>query len=211
MGDFNSGIEDPPSMMMLNRNPDSKAHPHRFKEVHREKLISEQLTTADAEIDANLRIKHYPTIITHHFVYSIDLLFFTADNMALKGVGTPMPEDIESDIKWTEKCTKRIEEWEESGKQTNKNGQMHLADFNDLWALPNHRVPSDHLPVCGLFEMKSLCQAQLGGNEECRCCREQVKKKKMSKKERKEMKRKNKQNKQKTQDMDWKVHEMTSF
>jgi len=216
MGDFNSGVEDPPSMMLLNRNPDSKEHPFRFDEAYHQKMSSGEVGM-EQEFDPNSRIKQYPSIITNNFVYSIDLLFYTTNNMTLHGVRNTIPEDIESDIKWKEKCTQRIEQWMESGKQTNKNGQMQLADFSNLWALPNDQVPSDHLPIFGVFEMKNLCRANNGsGNSEdgvCRCCVEVVKKKKLSKKERKEMKRKKKMKNQNADmaDSGWKFHEMTSF
>merc|ERR1719356_1403183 len=213
MGDFNSGVEDPPSMMLLNPNPDSKDHPYRFEEAHHEKMVSDEVAvkvSMEQEVDPNLRIKLYPSIITNDFVYSIDLLFYTANNMALHGVGNTMDEDIESDLKWTEKCTKRIEQWVESGKQTNKNGQMHLADFTNLWALPNDQVPSDHLSICALFEMKNLCRGK-AEEEECRCCLEVVQKKKMSKKEKKAMKAMKRNKKSKAQDTAWKFHEMMSF
>ena len=205
MGDFNCGAHDPPSMMLMNRNPDFQAHPHRFQEAYQEKLVSEQLVM-EQEFDPNLKAKHYPTIIGTEFVYSCDLLFYTANNMVLHGVGNTMDEDIESDLKWKEKCTERIEQWMESGKQTNKMGQMHYADFTNLWAMPNDQVPSDHLPICGMFQMENMCHVNNQQNEECRCCQERVKKKNMSKKEKREIRKK-----KKNQNLDWKVHEMTSF
>merc|ERR1719356_19643 len=204
MGDFNCGVHDPPSMMLMNRNPDFQDHPYRFAEAYHEKLVSDQLES-EQEFDPNLKIKHYPSIIGTNFVYSCDLLFYTANNTALHGVANTMDEDIESDLKWKEKCTERIEQWEKRGKQTNRRGQMHLADFTKLWAMPNNQAPSDHLPISAVFEMKNLCEGK-AENEECRCCLEMVQKKKMSKKERREMRRK-----KKNADIGWKVHEMTSF
>merc|ERR1719333_321445 len=118
-----------------------------------------------------------------------------------------MEEDIESDIKWKEKGTERIEQWMESGKQTNKRGDVQLADFSNLWALPNHQVPSDHLPISALFEFNSLCDDNNRLNEQCRCCLELKTKSKMSKKEKREQRRK----KKKQNGNEWKFCEMTSF
>ena len=138
----------------------------------------------------------------------MDLLFYTADTLTLRGVGNVMEEDIESAIKWKEKCAERIDQWLERGKKTNKSGQFHLADYSDIWHCPNHEMPSDHLPICGVFEFTNLCEANNGKNERCRCCLEPAVKKKMNKKEKREQR---KRKKKKRQEIEWLFHEIQSF
>merc|ERR1719334_237914 len=213
MGDFNSGVENAPSLMLLNANDDEKKHPFHFQEAYLDKMVQEQYqnefkSSESLEMDeVNLRIKHHPSYILNDRAYSIDLMFYTADNVKLHGVGNAMDEKLETQIKWKEKCTGRITEWMESGKRTNKDEQWHLADYSGIWALPNHEVPSDHLPISALFEFPNLCDGHNRLNEQCRCCLELKVKKKMSKKEKREQRKKKKNN----QKGGWKFHEMASF
>merc|ERR1719300_1505731 len=133
MGDFNSGVENAPSLMLLNANDDEKKHPFHFQEAYLDKMVQEQYqnefkSSESLEMDeVNLRIKHHPSYILNDRAYSIDLMFYTADNVTLHGVGNAMDEKLETQIKWKEKCTERIKEWMESGKTTNKDEQWHLA------------------------------------------------------------------------------------
>merc|ERR1712113_308443 len=116
-------------------------------------------------------------------------MFYTASNIKLYGVRNVIDEDIESELKWTEKCGLRIDEWLANDKKTNKLEQYNLADFTDIWALPNFKVPSDHTPIGALFEFDYICSTHNGHNRQnmqCRCCLEPVVKKKLSKKERRE-------------------------
>jgi len=213
MGDFNSGVEDPPSLMLLNANDDEKKHHHQFQEAYLDKMVQEKYhhefkSSESLKVDdANLRLKHYPSYIINDRAYSIDLMFYTADNLKLHGLGNTMDEELETKIKWKEKCTERINQWMENGKRTNKDEQWDLADYSGIWALPNHEVPSDHLPISALFEFPNLCDGHNRLNEQCRCCLELKVKKKMSKKEKREQRKKKKNN----QKGGWKFHEMASF
>merc|ERR1712079_593238 len=173
-----------------------------------EQYQNEFKSSESLEVDeVNLRIKHYPSYILNDRAYSIDLMFYTADNVKLHGVSNTMDEELETQIKWKEKCTERINEWMENGKKTNKHQQWHLADYTNLWALPNHEVPSDHLPISALFEFTSLCDDNNRLKEQCRCCLELKVKPKMSKKDKREQRRK----KKKQNGNEWKFCEMTSF
>merc|ERR1719499_2369414 len=122
MGDFNSGFQEAPSLMLFNENDDEKKHCHQFQEVYLEKMVQEEYhrefkSSESLKVDdPNLRIKHYPSFVITEDAYSIDLMFYTADNLKLRGVSNTMDEDIESELKWKEKCTERINEWMESGK-----------------------------------------------------------------------------------------------
>jgi len=211
MGDFNSGIENAPSLMLLNTNDDERKHHHHFQEAYLDKMVQEKYQnefkcSESLKVDdANLKLKHFPSYITNDRVYCIDLMFYTADNVILHGVGNTMDEELETELKWKEKCTERIDEWMESGKRTNKNEQWQLADYSGIWALPNHEVPSDHLPISALFEFTNLCDANNRENEQCRCCLELKVKQKMSKKEKRAQRRK------KRNQNEWKFCEMTSF
>jgi len=205
VGDFNSSVDCPGSRMLLNTNDDFKKHQYRFEEAYRQKMLSETLDV----LDPNIRTKHFPTYIVQSTL-CIDLLFYTADTLTLRGVGNVMDEDTESAIKWKEKCAQRIDQWLERGKRTDKNEESELADFSDIWPCPNHQMPSDHLPICGVFEFENLCHVNNGNNEQCRCCVEPVVKKKLSKKERKEQRKRNKKQKGGVK-TGWQFHEIRSF
>jgi len=215
MGDFNSGAHDAPSLMLLNANDDEKKHQYHFEEAYLDKMVEEQYqnefkSSEPLEVDdANLRLKHYPSFIVGDVAFSIDLLFYTADNVKLHGVSNTMDEELETKIKWKEKCTERINQWMENGKRSIKDEHCDLADYSGIWALPNHEVPSDHLPISALFEFTNLCDVQNRENEQCRCCLELKVKQKMSKKEKRAQKKKKKN--QKNGGEGWKFHDMTSF
>merc|ERR1719216_828474 len=189
MGDFNSGAHDAPSLMLLNANDDEKKHQYHFEEAYLDKMVEEQYQnkfkcTESLKVDdANLKLKHFPSFIVGDVAFSIDLLFYTADNVKLHGVSNTMDEELETKIKWKDKCTERINRWMENGKRSIKDEQCDLADYSGIWALPNHEVPSDHLPISALFEFTNLCDGQNRGSEQCRCCLELKVKQKMSKKE----------------------------
>jgi len=212
VGDFNSGVSCPGSRMLQNENESESKHQYHFKEAYLEKMRSghynESHPAVDLE-DPNLRIKHFPTYCIIDRVYCIDLLFYTADSMKLVGVSKTMDDDIESDLKWREKCDERIDEWLKGEKRTNKKGQYQLADFNDLWAAPNQHMPSDHMPICGVFEMKNLCEDNNRLNAQCRCCLEQEVKKR---KDRQSKGKKSKKNKARNGGQrPWTFHEICSF
>jgi len=212
VGDFNSGVSCPGSKMLQNENEKFAKHQYHFKEAYLEKMRSGDYNLDHPSVDLvdpNLRIKHFPTYCIIDRVYCIDLLFYTVDTMKLVGVSKTMDDDMESKIKWKEKCAERIEEWMQSGKQTNKQGQLHLADFNDIWAAPNQDMPSDHMPICGVFQFENLCEANNRLNEQCRCCLEVVKKKK---KKKDKNGRKSKKNQAKNgRESAWTFHEICSF
>lgn len=96
MGDFNSGFQEAPSLLLLNENDDEKKHYHQFQEVYLDKMVQEEYhrefkSSESLKVDdPNLRIKHYPSFIVTDAAYSIDLMFYTADNMKLHGVSNTM-------------------------------------------------------------------------------------------------------------------------
>merc|ERR1719319_2046787 len=81
--------------------------------------------------------------------------------MSLKAVSDTMDAKVREDMKWDERATRRIGEWLGKDKGTNKHGQFHLADFAGVLNLPNTQIPSDHMPIAALFELKPLCCADM--------------------------------------------------
>jgi len=191
LGDFNCSIKDEGSRMLLNANGDSKKHRYRFQEAIQQQMLSANYHCDhdDEDLHYNLRIKHFPSYITNGRAYSIDLLFYTVNSLRLKGVGNQLDDHLESEVKWKEQCTQRIDQWLENGRNTNQHGVDYCADYTDIVALPNEHFPSDHLPMSGLFEFENVCGALNGGNQQCRCCLEQKVKRKLSKKEKKEQRK----------------------
>jgi len=183
--------------MLLNVNGDFKKHRYRFQEAMRQQMLSANYHRDHEGVDVldnNLRIKHFPSYITDRRAYCLDLMFYTANSLRLKAVGNPLNEYIESEVKWKEKCTERIDQWLENGRNpnTNKYDMPHLADYSGILALPIHQFPSDHLSMSGLFEIENVCSAMNGVNGQsgqCRCCLEQKVKRKLTKKEKKEQRK----------------------
>eukprot|EP00486_Rosalina_sp_Unknown_P016496 CAMPEP_0201593390 /NCGR_PEP_ID=MMETSP0190_2-20130828/191007_1 /ASSEMBLY_ACC=CAM_ASM_000263 /TAXON_ID=37353 /ORGANISM="Rosalina sp." /LENGTH=72 /DNA_ID=CAMNT_0048052555 /DNA_START=603 /DNA_END=818 /DNA_ORIENTATION=+ len=68
-----------------------------------------------------------------------------------------LPQSVMDELKWDENVGKRLEEWVENDRRTNKNGQYNLADFSELLNLPNKDIPSDHLPIGAIFEFDDMC------------------------------------------------------
>jgi len=215
VGDFNSGVDCPGSRMLLNRNENVPKHPFLFKEAYLERMRSadyrqRRRRALDPE-DPNLRIKEFPTYCIIDRVYCIDLLFFSADTLKLRGVCKTMDDAVASDIEWREKCSQRIDEWLEGGKRTNKKEQFHLADFSEIWAAPNERMPSDHFPIGGLFEFENVCEAHNASNERCRCCLEPAMKSKPKKGKKPKQKKRKKPNTEKKRGSIWSFREIDSF
>ena len=188
VGDFNSGHDCSTAQMLLGKS-DAYSHPYTFKDAYFERMAASDMRkeaqrhSLDSS-DPNVHIRAFPTFASMDRVYTIDMLFYTHNNFALKAVSETMDERVREAVKWDEATAKRIREWLEKDKKTNKNGQLHLADFDSLLGLPNQQIPSDHMPIAAVFEMQNLCTAR-DASEPCACCVELKKKGKQKKKNKK--------------------------
>eukprot|EP01083_Nonionella_stella_P087867 244635_1 len=203
VGDFNSGHGCGTSQMVLTPANSYFPHSYQFKDAYHENVIASDYNTHGLPAtNCNLRIKYFPSYAALGNIFSIDLLFYTANNIKLKANTHTLPQKVKDKLNWNELLGERIEEWIKNYKRTNKNGQWNLCDFDNILFLPNEDIPSDHLPLGAVFEFDDVCDAQNEDKKECRCCLEHVVKKKTKKKNKKSNKNTN---------AEWKVHEMNSF
>jgi len=208
-GDFNSGHECDASQMLLTNNNPQFQHQYNFKDAYHENIISGDYNHHKLPPNnCNLRIKYFPTYAAIGNIFSIDLMFYTNNNVKVKGVTYTLPDDVKNDINWDETLGQRIEEWIENDRKTNPNGQYHLADYHDILQLPNKQLPSDHLPLAAIFQFDNICDVYNKKNKECRCCMEQIVTKKKKDKSKKKIRNKHKNNNSETE---WKFHQINSF
>eukprot|EP01084_Bolivina_argentea_P113451 202175_1 len=191
MGDFNSGHNCDTSQMLLNNNNSYFQHLYTFKDAYHENIINNNYNCHKlATNNPNLRIKYFPTYAALGNIFSIDLMFYTANNMRLIGNTHTLPKMLKDKLNWGKVLSGRINEWIENDRKTNKNGQYNLCDFDNILFLPNKDIPSDHLPMGAIFEFNDLCHIKNENNKKCRCCMEYV----PSDKEKKKKKKKKKKN-----------------
>merc|ERR1712154_729991 len=196
-------------MLLTNNNPQFQ-HQYKFKDAYHEQIISGNCNYHQLPSnDCNLRIKYFPTYCASGNVYSIDLMFYTDNNLQLKGVTNTLPDDLKQEINWNETVSQRIVEWIQNDRKTNRNGQYQLADYQDILQLPNQRLPSDHLPIGAIYQFDNICNANNEENKQCRCCTEILPEKNKNKiKKRKQNKFKNNN---KRHNREWRFRQINSF
>eukprot|EP01083_Nonionella_stella_P180833 645892_1 len=102
----------------------------------------------------DIRLKYFPTYCDEDGIKTLDMLFYTKMNMKLHGVRQTLPKMFRKKIKWNERIEQRIHEDD--------------IDFAGILDLPNHEIPSDHLPIGAILQMDSLCDKN-NNTEVCQC------------------------------------------
>eukprot|EP01083_Nonionella_stella_P183507 663398_1 len=165
VGDFNSFHEYDTAQMLLNNNNSEFHHKYQFKDAYHEKLILENERYGILACnDCNLRIKRFPTYAALGNIMSIDFMFYTHNNMELKGITNTIPDNIRKEVRWNEMVSKRIDEWLQNDRKTNCFEQYMFADYRNILQLPNQQIPSDHFPIGCIFQFHTA------GNEQCLDC-----------------------------------------
>eukprot|EP01084_Bolivina_argentea_P291356 500730_1 len=209
VGDFNTFYECDTAQMLLQQNNMQFQHKFEFKEVYSERIIDGDYNCHNLPPnDANIRIKYFPTYCAVGIISAIDLMFYTKNNLILKGVIETVPDDVRQEIKWDEIMEERITEWKKTKEYKlfwpNNDGELIYNNnniCNDILLLPNKQFPSDHLPIAAVFEFKNICHVE--NDEKCRCSIQVMMKKKQNKKSKNNHKNKYEDN--------WKFYEMNSF
>eukprot|EP01084_Bolivina_argentea_P190764 327726_1 len=184
IGDFNTWIPSELCQMLLIDNYNKFKHNYMFKEAYFEAMISnfnpylkqQKLKYNLESNDSNLKIKLFPTYAGYNKIYSIDLCFYTNNNLKVKRVNNTLSEEYKKKLQWNDIIQKRIDE---KAKTIDSKLEFwkNMADFSDIFHLPNHEWPSDHLPIAILFEYKNLCQIRNMNSNKCICHKKKEKQK----------------------------------
>lgn len=145
-------------------------HGYAFKDSYHQGLIQMFETDNDGNDNNDKlhsyydRMKYLPTYGDGTSLGSMDYIYYTANNMELKGITKSMDNESYGDLK--RKIEIECDEIRKKLKDTEDDKNKQQGVLSKVLELPNEVLVSDHLPVAAVFKLPNIC----GDNKEkCDC------------------------------------------
>ena len=98
---------------------------------------------------------------------SLDYIYYTSNNMELKGITRCMDEETYGDLK--QKIDIECDEIRKRMENTDDDKNKQQGVLSKVLQLPNDILISDHLPIAAVFKLPNICHGNNVDAEKCEC------------------------------------------
>eukprot|EP01083_Nonionella_stella_P197873 727097_1 len=149
----------------VNNESNMFRHCYAFRDSYHDGLVSH--LNGKKDIDAYYdRLQYFPTYGDGRIVAAMDFIYFTSNNIRLKGIShTVNDEEMMNRVRVE---VEREKHESNGGCREHQDQQMEQGIVTKIWRLPNDKIVSDHLPVHAVFVMMDTCDKET--RTKCDCC-----------------------------------------